>query len=439
MSEPEFQQAYEEVVSSLEDSTLFEQHPEYRKVLPIVSVPERIIQFRVTWENDKGEQEVAQGYRVQYNSAKGPYKGGLRFHPSVNLSILKFLGFEQIFKNSLTGLDMGGGKGGLCVDLKGRSNNEIRRICYAFMRELSRHIGQDTDVPAGDIGVGGREIGYLFGAYRSYKNSWEGVLTGKGLNWGGSLIRPEATGYGLVYYTQAMIDYATNGKESFEGKRVTISGSGNVAQYAALKGCIISETGITSEQVADISSAKVNFKSLEQIVNEYSTFSENKVQYIAGARPWTHVQKVDIALPCATQNEVSGEEAKALVAQGVKFIAEGSNMGSTPEAIAVFETARSTATGPSEAVWYGPPKAANLGGVAVSGLEMAQNSQRITWTSERVDQELKRIMINCFNECIDYAKKYTKDGKVLPSLVKGANIISFIKVSDAMFDQGDVF
>ncbi|EGA76686.1 Gdh1p [Saccharomyces cerevisiae Vin13] len=349
---------------------------------------------------------------------------------------------------------MGGGKGGLCVDLKGRSNNEIRRICYAFMRELSRHIGQDTDVPAGDIGVGGREIGYLFGAYRSYKNSWEGVLTGKGLNWGGSLIRPEATGYGLVYYTQAMIDYATNGKESFEGKRVTISGSGNVAQYAALKvielggtvvslsdskGCIISETGITSEQVADISSAKVNFKSLEQIVNEYSTFSENKVQYIAGARPWTHVQKVDIALPCATQNEVSGEEAKALVAQGVKFIAEGSNMGSTPEAIAVFETARSTATGPSEAVWYGPPKAANLGGVAVSGLEMAQNSQRITWTSERVDQELKRIMINCFNECIDYAKKYTKDGKVLPSLVKGANIASFIKVSDAMFDQGDVF
>lgn len=454
MSEPEFQQAYEEVVSSLEDSTLFEQHPEYRKVLPIVSVPERIIQFRVTWENDKGEQEVAQGYRVQYNSAKGPYKGGLRFHPSVNLSILKFLGFEQIFKNSLTGLDMGGGKGGLCVDLKGRSNNEIRRICYAFMRELSRHIGQDTDVPAGDIGVGGREIGYLFGAYRSYKNSWEGVLTGKGLNWGGSLIRPEATGYGLVYYTQAMIDYATNGKESFEGKRVTISGSGNVAQYAALKvielggtvvslsdskGCIISETGISSEQVADISSAKVNFKSLEQIVNEYSTFSENKVQYIAGARPWTHVQKVDIALPCATQNEVSGEEAKALVAQGVKFIAEGSNMGSTPEAIAVFETARSTATGPSEAVWYGPPKAANLGGVAVSGLEMAQNSQRITWTSERVDQELKRIMINCFNECIDYAKKYTKDGKVLPSLVKGANIASFIKVSDAMFDQGDVF
>lgn len=455
-SEPEFQQAYYEIVSSVKDSKLFEKFPQYEKVLPIVSVPERVIQFRVSWENDRGEQEVAQGYRVQFNSAKGPYKGGLRFHPSVNLSILKFLGFEQIFKNALTGLDMGGGKGGLCVDLKGKSDNEIRRICYAFMRELSKHIGKDTDVPAGDIGVGGREIGYLFGAYRSYKNSWEGVLTGKGLNWGGSLIRPEATGYGLVYYTQAMIDYATNGKESFEGKRVTISGSGNVAQYAALKvielggtvvslsdskGCIVSETGITLEQISDIAAAKINFKSLEEIVGEYATFGENKVKYIAGARPWTHVSDVDIALPCATQNEVSGDEAKSLVASGVKFVAEGANMGSTPEAISVFESARSTAPTAGDAVWFGPPKAANLGGVAVSGLEMAQNSQKVTWTSERVDQELKKIMINCFNDCIQAAQEYAteKNTKILPSLVKGANIASFVMVADAMLDQGDVF
>lgn len=453
--EPEFQQAHDEIISSLRDSTLFESNPEYEKVLPIIAVPERIIQFRVAWENDEGKQEVAPGFRIQYNSAKGPYKGGLRFHPTVNLSILKFLGFEQIFKNALTGLDMGGAKGGLCVDLKGRSDNEIRRICYAFMRELSRHIGQDTDVPAGDIGVGGREIGYLFGAYRSYKNSWEGVLTGKGLNWGGSLIRPEATGYGVIYFTQAMIDYATKGKESFAGKRVAISGSGNVAQYAALKvielggnvvslsdskGAIISETGITSEQVAAISEAKIKFKSLEQIVGEFSAFAENKVKYVPGARPWTLVGKVDIALPCATQNEVSGDEAKALVAAGVKFVAEGSNMGCTPEAIHAFETARLTASS-SDAVWYVGGKASNLGGVLVSGLEMAQNSQRMTWTREAVDQELKRGMNNCFNDCIEAAQKYTNESnnKTLPSLVKGANLASFIKVADAMFDQGDVF
>ncbi|CCE65797.1 hypothetical protein TPHA_0N00160 [Tetrapisispora phaffii CBS 4417] len=454
--EPEFQQAYDEIVSSLTDSTLFEKQPKYKKVLPVVSVPERVIQFRVTWENDKGEQEVAPGFRVQYNSAKGPYKGGLRFHPSVNLSILKFLGFEQIFKNALTGLDMGGAKGGLAVDLKGRSDNEIRRICNSFMRELSRHIGQDTDVPAGDIGVGGREIGYLFGAYRSYRNSWEGVLTGKGLNWGGSLIRPEATGYGLVYYTQAMIDYATKGKESFAGKRVAISGSGNVAQYAALKvielggivvslsdskGAIFSETGITADQVTAIAEAKINFKSLQQIVAEYSVFTEDKIKYIDGARPWVHAGKVDIALPCATQNEISGDEAKALVAAGVKFVAEGSNMGSTPEAIRVFETARSTASSVPSAVWYVGGKASNLGGVLVSGLEMAQNSQRVSWTRETVDKELKKRMINCFNDCIEAAETYSKESNTstLPSLVKGANLASFIKVADAMFDQGDVF
>lgn len=455
-TEPEFQQAYHEIVSSLEDSTLFTKHPKYEKVLPVVSVPERIIQFRVTWENDKGEQEVASGYRVQYNSAKGPYKGGLRFHPTVNLSILKFLGFEQIFKNALTGLNMGGGKGGLCVDLKGRSDNEIRRICQAFMKELSKHIGQDTDVPAGDIGVGGREIGYLFGAYRSYRNSWEGVLTGKGLNWGGSLIRPEATGYGVVYFTQAMIDYATKGKDSFAGKRVAISGAGNVAQFAALKvielggtvvslsdskGSIISETGITSEQIAAIAEAKVNFKTLEQIVNEYSAFAENKVKYLSDVRPWTKAGKVDIALPCATQNEVSGDEAKSLVAAGVQFVAEGSNMGCTPEAIAVFETARSTAKSLEQSVWYACGKASNCGGVAVSGLEMAQNSQRVRWTRETVDQELKKIMINCFNECVDAAIEYNNETNetALPSIAKGANIAGFIKVADAMFDQGDVF
>ncbi|CCF59796.1 hypothetical protein KAFR_0I00150 [Kazachstania africana CBS 2517] len=456
MAEPEFQQAYNEIVSSLKESTLFEKHPKYEKVLPVVSVPERIIQFRVTWENDKGEQEVASGYRVQYNSAKGPYKGGLRFHPSVNLSILKFLGFEQIFKNALTGLNMGGGKGGLCVNLKGRSDNEIRRICYAFMRELSKHIGQDTDVPAGDIGVGGREIGYLFGAFRAYRNSWEGVLTGKGLNWGGSLIRPEATGYGVVYFTQAMIDFATKGKESFAGKSVAISGAGNVAQFAALKvielggtvvslsdskGCIISNAGITAEQIAAIAEAKIHFKSLEEIVGEYSAFAENKVKYIAGARPWLNAGKVDIALPCATQNELSGDEAKGLVAAGVKFVAEGSNMGCTPEAIEVFETARSTAKSVSDSVWYAVGKASNCGGVAVSGLEMAQNSQRTRWTRETVDKELKKIMINCFNDCVNAAQEYTVEASKenLPSLVKGANIAGFVKVADAMFDQGDVF
>ena len=456
MSEPEFQQAYNEIVSALNESTLFEKKPEYKKVLPIVSVPERIIQFRVTWEDDNGIQQVAPGYRVQYNSAKGPYKGGLRFHPSVNLSILKFLGFEQIFKNALTGLDMGGAKGGLCVDLKNKSDNEIRRICYAFMRELSNHIGQDTDVPAGDIGVGGREIGYLFGAYRSYRNSWEGVLTGKGLNWGGSLIRPEATGYGCVYFTQAMIDYATNGKESFQGKRVAISGSGNVAQFAALKaielgaivvslsdskGCIIAEDGITSEHVAAIAEAKIKFKSLEQIVGEYSAFAENKVKYISGARPWLNAGKVDIALPCATQNEVSGDEAKGLIAAGVKFVSEGSNMGCTAEALHAFETARESASSPSEAVWYAVGKAANCGGVACSGLEMAQNSQRKRWTRDDVDQALKKIMVNCFNDCVKAAEEYSNETNqnTLPSIVKGANIAGFIKVADAMIDQGDVF
>ncbi|KAK6198894.1 NADP-glutamate dehydrogenase [Scheffersomyces amazonensis] len=450
--EPEFQQAYNELVHALEDSTLFTQHPQYKKVIPVVSIPERIIQFRVAWENDNGEIEVNNGFRVQFNSNLGPYKGGLRFHPTVNLSILKFLGFEQIFKNALTGLSMGGGKGGSDFNPKGRSDAEIRRFCVAFMRQLARYIGADTDVPAGDIGVGGREIGFLFGAYKQMQNNFSGILTGKGLTWGGSLIRPEATGYGLVYYVEKMIEKASNGKESFKGKRVAISGSGNVAQFAALKvielggtvvslsdskGAIISQTGITVEQIAEIADAKIKHKSLEQIVEQsVKAFSgANSVEYLAGVRPWTKVGQVDVALPSATQNEVSGEEAKVLVEAGVKFVAEGSNMGSTKDAIDVFEAARPTG------VWYAPGKAANCGGVAVSGLEMAQNSQRVQWTSEEVDTKLKTIMTECFEACYETAVKYaaSKDAHALPSLLKGANIAGFIKVADAMFDQGDVY
>ncbi|CAI5759112.1 unnamed protein product [Candida verbasci] len=448
--EPEFQQAYDELVSAIQDSTLFEEQPKYKKVIPVVSVPERIIQFRVVWENDKGEAQVNNGYRVQFNSALGPYKGGLRFHPSVNLSILKFLGFEQIFKNALTGLSMGGGKGGSDFNPKDKSDAEIRRFCVSFMRALARYIGQDTDVPAGDIGVGGREVGYLFGAYKQMQNNWSGVLTGKGINWGGSLIRPEATGYGTVYYVEKMIEKATKGKETFKGKKVTISGSGNVAQYAALKvnelggivvslsdskGSIISKKGITNEQVEAIAKAKLQFKSLEQIIKDEARIFDDSIEYIAGVRPWTKVGQVDVALPCATQNEVSGEEAKALVDAGCKFIAEGSNMGSTKEAIEVFESNR------SNDVWYAPGKAANCGGVAVSGLEMAQNSQRVTWSNEEVDSKLKDIMYTCFENCYDTAVKYStdKNSQGLPSLLKGANIAGFIKVADAMFDQGEVF
>ncbi|GEQ72489.1 hypothetical protein JCM33374_g6176 [Metschnikowia sp. JCM 33374] len=449
-NEPEFQQAYNELLSALEDSTLFTEHPEYKKVIPVVSVPERIIQFRVAWENDNHEVEVNNGFRVQFNSALGPYKGGLRFHPSVNLSILKFLGYEQIFKNALTGLMMGGGKGGSDFNPKNRSDNEIRRFCVAFMRQLARYIGADTDVPAGDIGVGGREVGFLFGAYKAMQNNFSGVLTGKGLSWGGSLIRPEATGYGTVYYVEKMIEKASGGKESFKGKRVAISGSGNVAQYAALKvielggtvvslsdskGAIIVQEGITPEQIQEIIVAKVKFQSLEQIIaGTASAFSGKKVEYIAGARPWVHVGQVDIALPCATQNEVSGDEAKALVEANCLYIAEGSNMGSTKEAIDVFEANR------NKGVWYAPGKAANCGGVAVSGLEMAQNSQRVKWTAEEVDSKLKDIMYTCFENCYDTAVKYSVEKDAgLPSLLKGANIAGFIKVADAMFNQGDVF
>ncbi|KAI1214632.1 NADP-specific glutamate dehydrogenase [Annulohypoxylon truncatum] len=450
-SEPEFEQAYKELVATLEDSSLFEAHPEYRTALKVVSIPERIVQFRVVWEDDKGNLQVNRGFRVQFNSALGPYKGGLRFHPTVNLSILKFLGFEQIFKNALTGLNMGGAKGGADFDPKGKSDNEIRRFCEAFMRRLCQHIGAATDVPAGDIGVGGREVGYLFGAYRRERNKWEGVLTGKGLTWGGSLIRPEATGYGLIYYVEHMIAHV--GKGGFKGKRVAISGSGNVAQYAALKaielgatvvslsdsrGALIAEgdAHFTPAHIEEIAAIKLDRKA----ITEWSGAAKaQQFKYIEGARPWTHVGKVDIALPCATQNEVSREEAEALVKAGTQFVAEGSNMGCTQAAIDVFEAARKgAAAGAGGAIWYAPGKAANAGGVAVSGLEMAQNSSQISWTREEVDDRLKGIMKDIFDQSIEKATKYVKakDGE-LPSLVAGGNIAGFIKVVQAMHDQGD--
>jgi len=450
-SEPEFEQAYKELASTLENSSLFEKYPEYRKALEIASVPERVIQFRCIWEDDKGQVQVNRGFRVQFNSALGPYKGGLRFHPTVNLSILKFLGFEQIFKNALTGLQMGGGKGGADFDPKGKSDNEIRKFCVSFMTELGKHIGANTDVPAGDIGVSPREIGWLFGQYKKQTKLWEGVLTGKQLSWGGSLIRPEATGYGLIYYVDHMISYASGGKESFQGKRVAISGSGNVAQYAALKaielgativslsdskGSLVAEEGgnITPEQISLIAKLKVERKQLSEVAS--TEHFAGKFKYVEGARPWTHVGKVDVALPCATQNEVSGEEAEALVSAGARYVAEGSNMGCSQEAIDVFEKTRAEKAG--EAMWYGPGKAANAGGVAVSGLEMAQNSQRVPWTSEEVDQKLKDIMKNCFDNCLNTAKEYipAKEGE-FPSLVGGGNIAGFIKVAKAMFEQGD--
>lgn len=439
--EPEYEQAYEELVATLKGSSLFEKQPDYQRALAVVAIPERIINFRVVWQADDGSCQVNRGYRVQYNSTLGPYKGGLRFHPTVNLSILKFLGFEQIFKNALTGLSMGGAKGGADFDPKGKSDSEIRRFCDAFMRELSRHIGADTDVPAGDIGVGGREIGYLFGAYKKYRNQWEGVLTGKGMAFGGSYIRPEATGYGLVYYVEHMIKYASGGAESFTGKTVLISGSGNVAQYAALKviqlggkvvtlsdstGAIVCEAGFKPEDVFAIQKIKLDRKGL-------STFKSSGITYHEGKRPWTLISKADVALPCATQNEVNAEEASALVKAGTKFVAEGSNMGCEAAAIKVFEDARKSSSG----IWYAPGKAANAGGVAVSGLEMAQNSQRMTWTSEEVDQKLAGIMKATFDQCINTAKMYCNDGGKLVSLQAGANIAGFVKVAQGMKDLGD--
>ncbi|KAJ3029456.1 hypothetical protein HDV00_009598 [Rhizophlyctis rosea] len=446
--EPEFEQARDEVLSTL--GPLLEKRPEYKRALEIIEIPERVIQFRVVWETDAGEVRVNTGYRVQFNSALGPYKGGLRLHPTVNLSVLKFLGYEQVYKNALTGLSLGGGKGGSDFDPKGKSDREIRRFCLAFMRELSKHIGADKDVPAGDIGVGGREIGYLFGAYKRQRNEFAGILTGKGGDWGGSLIRPEATGYGLVYYVEEMMKHAQ--QTTFTGKRVLVSGSGNVAQYASLKvielggfvlslsdskGSLISNDsrGFTKADIEQIANLKIARRYLVDWYNENADIQQ-RITYHEGQRPWTLVPEVDVALPSATQNELSGEEAKALVKAGCLYVAEGSNMGCTKDAIDVFEAERLSAKD-GHAVWYAPGKASNCGGVAVSGLEMAQNSQRIKWSLEEVDSRLKNIMINCYKNCFDTAVEHVKDGARLPSLVAGANIAGFLKVAEAMRDQGE--
>jgi glutamate dehydrogenase (NADP+) len=379
--------------------------------------------------DDKGNVQVNRGYRVEFNSAIGPYKGGLRFHPSVNLSILKFLGFEQIFKNSLTTLPMGGGKGGSDFDPKGKSDNEVMKFCQSFMTELSRHIGADTDVPAGDIGVGGREIGYMFGQYKRIRNEFTGVLTGKARNWGGSLIRPEATGYGTVYFAKEML--ATKG-DSFNGKVVVVSGSGNVAQYACEKatqlggkvvtlsdseGYIYDEAGIDAVKLAYVMDLKnVRRGRISEYIKQYPT-----AKFISDKRPWE--VKADIALPCATQNELNGEEAKILISNGVKCVSEGANMPSTPEAIAAFQAAK---------VLFSPGKASNAGGVATSGLEMSQNSLRLSWSSEEVDQRLHGIMVSIHEACVKFGK--IEDGTV--DYVKGANIAGFVKVADSMIDQG---
>jgi glutamate dehydrogenase (NADP+) len=427
--EPEFLQAVQEVAEAV--IPIVETTPKYKaaKILDRIVEPERTIIFRVPWIDDKGEVQVNRGYRVEFNSAIGPYKGGLRFHPSVNLSILKFLGFEQIFKNSLTTLPMGGGKGGSDFDPKGKSDNEVMKFCQSFMTELSRHIGADTDVPAGDIGVGGREIGYMFGQYKRIRNEFTGVLTGKARNWGGSLIRPEATGYGTVYFAKEML--ATKG-DSFNGKIVAVSGSGNVAQYACEKatqlgakvvtlsdseGYIYDADGIDADKLAFVMELKnVKRGRISEYANVYSS-----AKFIAGKRPWE--VKADIALPCATQNELNGDEAKVLISNGVICVAEGANMPSTPEAITAFQDAK---------VLFSPGKASNAGGVATSGLEMSQNSLRLSWPAEEVDQRLHGIMVSIHEACV----KYGKDEAGYVDYVKGANIAGFVKVADSMIDQG---
>ena len=427
--EKEFHQAVDEVVVSLWD--FLQDHPDYlhAKVLERMIEPERVIMFRVPWRNDRGDVEVNRGYRVEFNSAIGPYKGGLRFHPSVNLGILKFLGFEQVFKNSLTTLPMGGGKGGSDFDPKGKSDNEVMSFCQSFMTELYRHIGNNTDVPAGDIGVGGREIGYMFGQYKRIRNEFTGVLTGKGLNWGGSLIRPEATGYGCVYFAEEMLNTKD---ESFKGKTVAISGSGNVAQYAAEKvndlggkvvtlsdssGTVYDKDGINAEKLAFVMDLKnVKRGRIKEYADKFNT------EFHEGERPWKI--SCDVALPCATQNELNKSEAKELVKNGCLAVAEGANMPTEPDAVNLFL---------KEKILFGPGKAANAGGVAVSGLEMSQNSMRLSWTREEVDGRLRDIMKNIHASCTTHGK----EGKFV-NYVKGANIAGFIKVADAMMDQGIV-
>lgn len=429
--EPEFLQAVEEVAETI--IPYIEENPKYKeaRILQRMVEPERIITFRVPWLDDKGQVQVNRGYRVEFNSAIGPYKGGLRFHPSVNLSILKFLGFEQTFKNSLTTLPLGGGKGGADFNPKGKSDDEVMKFCQSFMTELSRHIGPDTDVPAGDIGVGSREIGYMFGQYKRIKNEFTGVLTGKGFNWGGSRIRPEATGYGVVYFTSEMLS-TTN--DSLDGKTVVVSGSGNVAQYAIEKACqfgakvvtasdssgfIYDKEGITGEKLEYIKDLKnVRRGRIKEYVEHYTD-----AEYHDGKTPWN--VKCDIALPCATQNELGGEDAEALLKNGAMCVTEGANMPCTPEAVEKFHAAN---------ILFAPGKASNAGGVATSGLEMSQNSMRYHWTSEEVDQKLHGIMKDIHQSC----RHFGFEGDGFTDYVKGANIAGFVKVADSMIDQGVV-
>ncbi len=429
--EPEFLQAVEEVAETVIPYIV--EHDIYygKNILLRMVEPERVLQFRVCWIDDSGEIQVNRGYRIQMNSAIGPYKGGLRFHPTVNMSILKFLAFEQVFKNSLTTLPMGGGKGGSDFDPKGKSDDEIMRFCHSFMSELFRHIGSNTDVPAGDIGVGGREIGFLFGMYKKLRNEFTGVLTGKGLSWGGSLIRPEATGYGTVYFAESMLKTKGLG---LKGKNVVVSGSGNVAQYAAEKciqlgakvltlsdssGYIYDSEGIDAKKLAYVMELKnVKRGRISEYLKKYP-----KAKFVGGKTPWE--VKCDIALPCATQNELHQADAKMLLANGCICVSEGANMPSTIDAVHTFQKAK---------ILYAPGKASNAGGVATSGLEMTQNSLRFNWTREEVDKKLKEIMANIHDSCIEYGKE--KDGYI--NYVKGANIAGFVKVADAMLAQGVV-
>lgn len=429
--EPEFLQAVQEVAETVIPYIANNDIYSGKNILLRMVEPERLISFRVSWVDDAGEIQVNRGYRIQMNSAIGPYKGGLRFHPSVNASILKFLAFEQVFKNSLTTLPMGGGKGGSDFDPKGKSDNEIMRFCHAFMSELYRHIGHNTDVPAGDIGVGSREIGFMFGMYKKLNNAFTGVLTGKGASWGGSLIRPEATGYGTVYFAQNML---LRKDDSFKGKKVVISGSGNVAQYAAEKaielgatvltlsdsqGYIHDADGIDSEKLKHVMFIKNEKRGrISEYVAKYP-----KAKFIEGERPWS--VKCDIALPCATQNELNGDEAKALNANGCMCVSEGANMPSTPEAIHEFQKSK---------ILFAPGKASNAGGVATSGLEMSQNSLRLSWSRKEVDDKLKDIMEDIHDSCVEYGEN--EDGTI--DYIKGANIAGFVKVADAMLAQGVV-
>lgn len=428
--EKEFLQAVEEVAETV--IPFMQDNPEYDeyKVLERMVEPERTIMFRVPWLDDNGKTQVNRGYRIEFNSAIGPYKGGLRFHPSVNLSILKFLGFEQIFKNALTTLPMGGGKGGSDFDPKGKSDNEVMKFCQSFMTELARHIGPNTDVPAGDIGVGGREIGFMFGQYKRIRNEFTGVLTGKGRNWGGSLIRPEATGFGVVYFMHEMLK--SHGKDIMD-KQIVVSGSGNVAQFAVQKACelgakvltmsdssgyIYVKDGIDGEMLDFIKELKnINRGRISEVADKF-----DKVTYHDGETPWK--VNCDIALPCATQNELNGDDAKALIKNGVIAVAEGANMPSTPEAVEAFQAAK---------VLFAPGKASNAGGVATSGLEMSQNSLRMSWSAEEVDGKLKGIMQSIHEDC----RRFGADGNNV-DYVKGANIAGFVKVADAMIDQGIV-